>query len=71
MEQEPEPQVPVEEEIRSPQSPFLSKTIIRLPEQPSRDEVARRRGADQLTAGRVLAELSTPAISRFVVRTSV
>lgn len=50
------------ENARSPLSQFMSKTIVKLPqEQPSRDEIAAKRqnSLDLFTSGRVLAEAST------------
>lgn len=64
--EEPEPQPAVAQVQEEVKSPFLSQTLLRLPEQPSRDDVARRRmAAEQLTAGRVLAQVSTPSPPRF------
>lgn len=61
------------ENARSPLSQFMSKTIVKLPqEQPSRDEIAAKRqnSLDLFTSGRVLAEASTTSgvALKFAVR---
>ena len=59
----PPPQPGHNENQRSPLSQFMSKTVLKLPDQPSRDEIAARKqnSLDLFTSGRVLAEASTPS----------